>query len=247
MVTLLVLIIALDYYKLQKRKYLKRILIAFLLILGSLTLGIVIRDTVIMMTNADPAVSLSLHLIFIITGLYLIGACLTILVLERIKKVERKKTTYSVIFSVLGIMLIGLIATVVYLTFFVNEPIEKNSLHIGSALGFPALLLLSIGTILVIFDEPQYVLYHGLTAGSSWILTLLNIIALFSLTETQMNSYSGWIHAFHIVCGGTGLIGGFLSALFGISGQRKYAKLTGYITLGCWWTAYMVATFIANV
>jgi hypothetical protein len=62
-----------------------------------------------------------------------------------------------------------------------------------------------------------------------------------------MNAYSGWIHAFHIICGAVGVITGFLSALFGIAGQRKFAKLTGYLTLGCWWTAYMVATFIVNV
>ena len=32
-----------------------------------------------------------------------------------------------------------------------------------------------------------------------------------------------------------------------VSGQRKYAKLTGYVTLGCWWTAYFISAFIAGV
>jgi hypothetical protein len=62
-----------------------------------------------------------------------------------------------------------------------------------------------------------------------------------------MKAYSGWIHAFHIVCGGVGLTFGFTSALFGISGQRKLAKVTGYTTLACWWTAYLLSIFIQNM
>ena len=105
---------------------------------------------------------------------------------------------------------------------------------------------MKFGTILVIYDEPKLVIYHGLTAGSSWILTSLNILLLFAMSEAEMTSHSGVLHTFHILCGTSGLICGFLSALFGISGQRKLAKLTGYITLGCWWTAYLVAIFIVG-
>ncbi|MHA1454316.1 MAG: hypothetical protein ACTSRD_15780, partial [Promethearchaeota archaeon] len=101
-----------------------------------------------------------------------------------------------------------------------------------------------IGTLLVIYNESKYSLYHGYTAGGAWIITLLNVILLFTLTSDIMKGYSGWIHALHIVCGGVGLTFGFTSALFGLAGQRRLAKVTGYTTLAVWWLAYLLGFFI---
>ncbi len=248
MLGMFVLIILLDYYKMNKKKKLIRIVIGILLSIGALVLGIVVRDTVLMlMGTPDSTTSFAIHLVAEVTGIFLIATLGAILILERIKKIKSKKTVYTIIFTILALMGLGLAVVVIILTFFLPGPIEKNSLHIGSIIGFPALILLSVGTILVISNEPKYVMYHGLTAGSSWILTTLNVITLFTLSEVQMTAYSGIVHTIHILCGAIGLIAGFLSALFGLSGQRKWAKITGYITLGCWWTAYMLSTFIANV
>lgn len=124
-----------------------------------------------------------------------------------------------------------------------------ESLHLGSILGVPALFLVSIGTILVLNDEPKYVFYHGLLAGSSWILTLINVLTLITLTQERVIelSLSGSIHTIHVVCGGIGMITGLLSLLFGISGQRNNAKLTGYITITLWWAAFLLGPFIPSL
>ena len=127
--------------------------------------------------------------------------------------------------------------------------LRMESLHLGSILGVPALFLVSIGTMLVLTDEPKYVFYHGLLAGSSWILTLINVLTLLTLTQERVIelSLSGSIHSIHVVCGGIGMITGLLSLLFGISGQRNNAKLTGYITITLWWAAFLLGPFIPNL
>ncbi len=245
MAGLLTLIILLDYYKMQKKKKLIGIIAGILIGLSCVILGITVLETItLLQTITDFGTYYAILIISILTGAILIISILTIIVLERIRSAATKKTSYTVLFSTITIMGVLLIASVIMITFVLPGPTE--SLHLGSIIGFPALFLLSVGTILVIFDEPKLVIYHGLTAGSSWILTSLNVLLLFAMSEAQMTSYSGILHTFHILCGALGLICGFLSALFGISGQRKLAKLTGYITLGCWWTAYLVAMFIVG-
>lgn len=121
---------------------------------------------------------------------------------------------------------------------------NDNSLHLGLILGLPALILITTAMVLVLYDEQKYVFYHGLLGISSWILTVLNVIALFWMPGSQVISYSGLIHFMHIIGGGGGLITGFANALFGVSGQRKLAKLTGYITMGCWWGAFLLGLLL---
>jgi hypothetical protein len=140
--------------------------------------------------------------------------------------------------------LICVFPVIIAIKIWVDGVIIYDSLHLGATLGLPALILVTIGTIIVIYDEPKFSLYHGFSAGGSWIITLLNVILLFALTEEIMKGYSGWIHVLHITCGGVGLTFGFTSALFGLSGQRRLAKITGYTTLGCWWLAYLLGFFI---
>ncbi|TES95107.1 MAG: hypothetical protein E3J90_10240 [Promethearchaeota archaeon] len=121
--------------------------------------------------------------------------------------------------------------------------------HFGLLLGMSALILLSVGTILVLINENKFVKIHGIFSGASWILTLINAISL--ITQFNLDNIDIWfsfepfgVHVSHIILGATGLFTGLLSMLFGIAAERKYAKLTGYITLICWWSGYFLALII---
>ena len=119
-----------------------------------------------------------------------------------------------------------------------------SSWHMGLILGLPALISLSIGTILVLYDEHKYVMWHGLAAGGSLIVTIINVIALMFLTPLEILNYSGMIHMLHIFLGGFGLMTGTASFLFGASGQRNIARMTGYFTLAGWWGAYLLGLLL---
>ncbi|MHA1508778.1 MAG: hypothetical protein ACTSO6_08760 [Promethearchaeota archaeon] len=122
---------------------------------------------------------------------------------------------------------------------------DFGSWHIGLILGLPALMLLSIGTILVLYDEAKYVMWHGLACGSSLILTIINVILLMFLTPLEILNYSGMIHSLHIILGAFGLMTGGASFLFGASGQRNIARMTGYFTLAGWWGAFLIGLLLA--
>ena len=122
-----------------------------------------------------------------------------------------------------------------------------QSIHVGLFLGLPALLLITMGALLVLYNGKKYVLLHGYFAGSSWILTLINVILLSTLTPQMILDYSGLTHSIHIIFGGLGMITGFTSMLFGISAQRHIAKLTGYFTLAFWWGAFILSLFIPSI
>ncbi|MFX0047381.1 MAG: hypothetical protein ACFE8G_04350 [Candidatus Hermodarchaeota archaeon] len=117
--------------------------------------------------------------------------------------------------------------------------------HTGLILGLSALLLLTLATILVLINENKFVKIHGIFSGASWILTLINAISLINLNlgfdlDALFSFEPFGIHVSHIILGAVGLFTGLLSMLFGIAAERKYAKLTGYITLICWWTAFFL-------
>jgi len=59
--------------------------------------------------------------------------------------------------------------------------------------------------------------------------------------------YSGLIHSVHIIFGGFGLLTGLTSMLFGIAAQRHIAKVTGYITLVCWWGAFILSLYLPSI
>jgi len=119
-----------------------------------------------------------------------------------------------------------------------------GSWHIGLILGLPALILLSIGTILVLYDEAKYVMWHGLAAGGALILTIINVILLIFLSPPEILNYSGMIHTLHIFLGAFGLMTGVSSFLFGASGQRNLARMTGYFTLAGWWGAFLLGLLL---
>ena len=122
----------------------------------------------------------------------------------------------------------------------VVNPLDLIFEHLGLYLGMPALILLTLGTILVLINENKFVKIHGILAGGSWILTAINVAAavIKISPETWLTGYDLIYHLPHIILGAIGLITGFLSMLFGIAAERKPAKLTGYITLICWWAAF---------
>ncbi|WP_457558397.1 hypothetical protein [Candidatus Harpocratesius sp.] len=232
MLSLLSSILFLEYFEKEKdKRILNILLITFFFCLGCLFVLSII-DLVIL----GSLYEILLQIIVFIYMLIIISAV--------ILTIMNKHYNRNVFLSILGISLLILI--IMGILIWINGT-AYNSLHIGSIIGLPALFLVSLGTILVLLDENKFVLYHGYTAGSAWILTFYNVILLFALSSDIMTAYSGWIHAFHIICGGIGLTFGFASGLFGISGQRRLAKITGYTTLACWWTAYMLSIFIQNI
>jgi hypothetical protein len=107
-------------------------------------------------------------------------------------------------------------------------------------LGLTALFLLTLGTILVLINENKFVKAHGILAGASLILTLINIGLLVTFPIAGWIAFPPLIHWTHMILGGIGIVAGFFSMLFGIAAERKYAKLTGYITLICWWSTFFL-------
>ncbi|MHA2006736.1 MAG: hypothetical protein ACXABO_04315 [Promethearchaeota archaeon] len=161
------------------------------------------------------------------------------LILNNIKG-RGKNVQYIVLTLIVIFILLVTILTVINGILWFND----ESLHLGLILGLPALILITTAMILVLYDEPKYVFWHGLLGISSWILTMINVIALFWLSNQLVNEFSGLVHFVHIIGGGGGLAAGFANALFGTSGQRHLAKVTGFITLGCWWTAFLLGIFL---
>jgi hypothetical protein len=155
-------------------------------------------------------------------------------------KGRSKTIQYSAIISLLVFVVTLTILVVINgIEWFVDD-----SLHLGLILGLPALIIVTSAMSLVLYDESTFVFWHGLMGISAWILTLLNVIALFWMPQSQVFSYSGLTHFIHIMGGGGGLAAGFANALFGLSGQRKVAKVTGFITMGCWWGAFLLGLIL---
>ncbi|MFX0076504.1 MAG: hypothetical protein ACFE96_13765 [Candidatus Hermodarchaeota archaeon] len=119
--------------------------------------------------------------------------------------------------------------------------------HLGLIIGLSALILLSLGTVLVLINENRFVKIHGIFSGVSWLLTLTNAISLINLglePDLWFSFEPFGVHVSHIILGAIGLFTGLLSMLFGIAAERKYAKLTGYVTLVCWWLAFFLGLII---
>ena len=232
MAILLGTIFFLDYFKKhEKRSQFLALISSLYLLMGSLLVIAVIEISAVMTCPMEM-------LLFVTTIVFMFVILGAILKPELVRK-GKLRVVFLVL--LLALFIVMVVASVIL---WVEGSVDYDSLHLGSILGLPALILVTTGTIIVIFDEPKYAIYHGFSAGGAWLLTLLNVILLFSLSRDLMIGYSGWLHALHIICGGVGLTFGFASALFGISGQRRLAKVTGYTTLGCWWLAYFLGFFI---
>lgn len=169
------------------------------------------------------------ELIFIVV---IIALLLGLFILMNYKKLRKSLVVLALILIVGSTHLLVLCNGIFRATIELSLDIR---IHVGLFLGLSALLLLTTGAVLVLYNEKKYVLLHGYFAGSSWILTLINVILLITLTPQMILDYSGLIHSVHIIFGGFGLLTGFTSMLFGIAAQRHIAKVTGYITLVRWW------------
>ncbi|MHA1915378.1 MAG: hypothetical protein ACW986_11525 [Promethearchaeota archaeon] len=155
-------------------------------------------------------------------------------------KGRSKNVQYSAIVSLLlFVILLTVLVVMNGIEWFIDD-----SLHLGLILGLPALICITTAMVLVLYDESTFVFWHGLLGISAWTLTLLNVISLFWMPQAQVFSYSGLTHFIHIMGGGGGLAAGFANALFGASGQRKVAKYTGFITMGCWWGAFLLGLIL---
>ncbi|MFW9972759.1 MAG: hypothetical protein ACFFDF_21415 [Candidatus Odinarchaeota archaeon] len=126
------------------------------------------------------------------------------------------------------------------------DPLSAIFNHLGLYLGLPALFFVSLGTVLVLINENKFVKVHGILAGGSWILTAINVIVAFIRIPAGawLGGYELVYHLPHIILGSLGLFTGFLSMFFGIAAERKPAKITGYITLVCWWGAFLLGYFL---
>ncbi len=174
----------------------------------------------------------------IAVGVVLIVLCVLLNSIEaRDKKIDYIVFSLIALFVVLVLILLGVDGILVI--WFVD-----NSLHLGLIFGLPALICITAAMILVLYNEPKFVFWHGLLGITAWILTLINVIALFWMSQQSILSFSGLTHFIHIIGGGGGLAAGFANALFGVSGQRQRAKLTGFITLGCWWGAFLLGLLL---
>ncbi|MFW9878905.1 MAG: hypothetical protein ACFFG0_37980, partial [Candidatus Thorarchaeota archaeon] len=118
--------------------------------------------------------------------------------------------------------------------------------HLGLYLGMPALILISLATVLVLVNESKFVKLHGILAGSSWVITVVNVVAAFIRIPrvAWLSGYGLIFHLPHIILGALGIVTGFFSMLFGIAAERKQAKITGYITLVAWWSAFLLGYFL---
>ncbi|MHA2281429.1 MAG: hypothetical protein ACXAC5_11295 [Promethearchaeota archaeon] len=180
-----------------------------------------------------------------VLGLSIAVAVILIILCVLLNKIEsRDKWMDYIVFA-----LIILFAVMVLILLMVDGIwfiwFSDDSLHLGLILGLPALICITTAMIFVLYNEAKLVFWHGLLGIAAWILTLINVISLFWMRPASVVSFSGLTHFMHIIGGGGGLAAGFANMLFGISGQRKPAKLTGYITLGCWWGAFLFGLLLA--
>jgi len=234
--TLFAALLFIDYKKKQEDKLNLRVFLISLFLMMATLLGIGIFE---IFTVSVIQLELLLFGISLAIMVVTIGGIL----LADVTKKGSGRMVFNLILAVLYIALIA-VGIMIWAEGTLKDNLDYSSLHLGSTLGLIALIMVTIGTLIVILDESKYSLFHGYSAGGAWVLTLLNTITLFMLSQELMKGYSGWLHALHIICGAVGLTFGFASALFGISGQRRLAKLTGYTTLGCWWLAYFLGFFI---
>lgn len=241
---LLATLLFLDYRKRKENRRDYLALTTSLYLLLATLLGIGIFEIITVKVNVS-----NLELV-----LFALSLAIMLVTIEGILKPEHVRTGMGrkIFVGILAILYIALIAVVVMIWAegILNDNLDYSSLHLGSTLGLPALIMVTIGTVIVTTDESKFSLFHGFSAGGAWLLTLINTITLFMLNSYSeasvnlMKGYSGWLHTAHIVGGAVGLTFGFASALFGLSGQRRLAKITGYTTLGCWWLAYLLSFFI---
>lgn len=111
-------------------------------------------------------------------------------------------------------------------------------------IGGIAIISLATGTILYIINQEKFTKAHGLLAGTSLILTTINIIAVLPITASRLPIVAAEVFNLtflHIILGIIGYIAGIIAFLAGLSGHRS--RLPGFIALGCWGFNYIQGLF----
>lgn len=113
--------------------------------------------------------------------------------------------------------------------------------HLNYILGGIAIVCLAAGTILYQINREKYVRVHGILAGTSLILTTINVILVVPATVTAVVvgkvAETLNLHLLHIILGVIGYVAAIVALLTGLSGHRT--RVPGFIALACWGFNYI--------
>lgn len=118
--------------------------------------------------------------------------------------------------------------------------------HLNYILGGIAIVCLAAATILYQINRERFVKTHGILAGSSLILTTINVILVVPATVTAVTvgkiAETLNLHLLHIILGVIGYVAGIVAFLTGLSGHRT--RVPGFIALACWGFNYIQGLFL---
>jgi hypothetical protein len=111
------------------------------------------------------------------------------------------------------------------------EPIEIPQFHYGWLLGAPAIVLAYIGTALEYYDEERFTKIHGIMLTIAYILTAINVLALFMEPAgtwsvmnpaylLDMSNMLRFMHAWHVWLGIISMIFGTLAIITHLGGWK---------------------------
>jgi hypothetical protein len=111
------------------------------------------------------------------------------------------------------------------------EPVELPQLHYGWYLGAPALVLAYLGTALEYYDEERFTRAHGIMLSLAYILTTINVVALFiepasawtAMNPSYLLNMSNmllFLHSWHIWLGIISMILGTLAFITHLGGWK---------------------------
>jgi hypothetical protein len=111
------------------------------------------------------------------------------------------------------------------------EPIEIPQFHYGWLLGAPAIVIAYIGTALEYYDEERFTKIHGIMLTIAYILTAINVLALFMEPAgtwsvmnpaylLDMSNMLRFMHAWHVWLGIISMILGTLAVITHLGGWK---------------------------
>ena len=111
--------------------------------------------------------------------------------------------------------------------------------HLNYILGGIAIVSLAIATILYQINKEKYTRTHGILAGTSLILTTINIILIVPNAVATFDTIVQFmpLRLLHIILGIIGYVGAIVAFVAGLSGHRT--RVPGFIALGCWGFNYI--------
>ncbi|KKL95069.1 hypothetical protein LCGC14_1858330 [marine sediment metagenome] len=111
--------------------------------------------------------------------------------------------------------------------------------HLNYIIGGIAIVSLATATILYQINREKYTKIHGLLAGTSLILTTINVILIVPATVKVIGTVAQALnlHFLHIILGIIGYVAAIIAFLAGLSGHRT--RIPGFVALGCWTFNYI--------